>query len=127
VTPEAARLLARAREDLSDASQIMQIGLARVAARSAYYVAFHAAEAFIVEQTGRIARTHAGVRREFARLAKDDGRVAQGMTTFLAQAYEYKEVSDYNVDPKAVVTMQNAETAIARATDFLDRIEAILA
>jgi hypothetical protein len=34
------------------------------------------------------------------------------MTTFLAQAYAYKEIGDYSVNPKAVVTMQNAETAI---------------
>jgi hypothetical protein len=40
----------------------------------------------ILYDTG--AKTHAGVRKEFARLAKDDGRIAQTMTTFLARAYE---------------------------------------
>jgi hypothetical protein len=39
---EAANYLSRAREDLSDARQIAGIGLAKVAARSAYYAAFTA-------------------------------------------------------------------------------------
>jgi uncharacterized protein (UPF0332 family) len=126
VRPEASDYLARAREDLSDARQIVQIGLAKAAARSAYYTAFHAAEAFIFEKTGRVAKTHRGVRSEFARLAKDDGRIGRAMATFLTQAYEYKEISDYVVDPKAAVTMENAESAISRATDFVDCIEVVL-
>jgi uncharacterized protein (UPF0332 family) len=39
VKPEAADCLAKAREDLDDARQIIRIGLAKVAARSAYYAA----------------------------------------------------------------------------------------
>ncbi|WP_159729682.1 HEPN domain-containing protein [Methylosinus sp. Ce-a6] len=55
---EAADFLDKAREDLSDARKIASIGLAKVAARCAYYAAFHAAEAFIVESTGAIHRSH---------------------------------------------------------------------
>jgi uncharacterized protein (UPF0332 family) len=91
VTPEAARDLAKAREDLIDARQIAGIGLATPAARSAYYAAFHAAQAMIFDRTGRVARTHAGVRSEFARLAKGDGRIDRSMTTFLAKAYQYRK------------------------------------
>jgi uncharacterized protein (UPF0332 family) len=97
--PEARHYLARARQDLSDARQIIAIALANVAARSAYYAGFHAAEAFIFEKTGRVAKTHRGVRTEFARLTKDDPRVAKTMTEFLAQANRYKEIGDYGVDP----------------------------
>jgi uncharacterized protein (UPF0332 family) len=125
--PEAGYYLAKARQDLSDARQIFAIALANVAARSAYYAAFHAAEALLVEKTGRIAKTHRGVRSEFARLTKDDSRVPKAMTQFLALAYRYKEIGDYGVDPDEVVTMQNADTAITPATDFLDCVEAILA
>jgi hypothetical protein len=49
VTPEAAAYLDKAREDLNDARAIVAIGLAKAAARSAYYAAFHAAEAFIID------------------------------------------------------------------------------
>ena len=57
MTPEAESYLAKAREDLSDARQIASIGLAKVAARSAYYAAFHAAEALIVDKTGNVAKS----------------------------------------------------------------------
>jgi len=43
VKAEAADFLEKAREDLSDAHKIAAIGLAKVAARCAYYAAFHAA------------------------------------------------------------------------------------
>ena len=124
--PEAWDYLATARQDLSEARQIIAIALAKVAARSAYYAAFHAAEAFIFEKTGRIAKTHRGVRTEFARLTKDDPRIAKTMSEFLAKAYRYKEIGDYGVDPDAIITMAQAEAAIAGATDFVDCIEAVL-
>jgi len=127
MTPEAASYLAKAREDLSEARQIAAIGLAKVAARSAYYAAFHAAEALIVENTGRVAKSHSGVRSEFARLTQADPRIEKVMTRFLAQAYKYKEIGDYGVGADAVITMSEADAAIRSAADFLDRIVAILA
>ena len=54
MTPEAADYLNKARDDLNDARKIAAIGLAKVAARIAYYAAFHAAEAFIVEVGVRV-------------------------------------------------------------------------
>jgi hypothetical protein len=42
----------------------------RLAAREAYFAAFHAAEAYIFEHTGKVASTPRGVRSEFARLAR---------------------------------------------------------
>lgn len=66
----AAQFLEKARSDLNDGHKIASIGLAHVAARCAYYAAFHAAEALIMERTGKIAKTHSGVRAEFARLLK---------------------------------------------------------
>lgn len=54
--PEADRYLAKAHESLGEARQIIQIGLAAAAARSAYYAAFHAAEAYIFAKTGRVGK-----------------------------------------------------------------------
>lgn len=125
--PEATDYLAKAREDLGEARQIIRIGLAKVAARSAYYAAFHAAEALIFERAGRVAKTHKGVRSEFARLTKDDPHVPRTMMEFLTQAYGYKEISDYSVNPDEVVTMANAESAIMSAGEFVDCVAAILA
>lgn len=126
MTPEARDYLVKGRRDLSDAREIMRISLANVAARSAYFAVFHAAEALIFEQTGRTAKTHRGVRTEFARLAKDHPRIPKDLPEFLAQAYSYKEIGDYSVNPEESVTMQNAEHAITAAANFLDCIEAVL-
>ncbi len=62
MTPEVRAYLDKAAEDLADARKIHAISLYKVAARCAYYVAFHAAEALLLARTGRIAKTHRGVR-----------------------------------------------------------------
>ncbi len=126
MTPEAENYLARARDDLDDARKIGAIPLARVAARSAYYAAFHAAEALIVERTGKVAKTHSGVRTEFARLLKDTPRGERALLIFLAQAYKYKEIADYGVGPAAVVTDEEGGDAIEAAARFVERVAALL-
>jgi uncharacterized protein (UPF0332 family) len=126
MTPDAAAYRAKAREDLSEARQIVGIGLAKVAARSAYYAAFHAAEAFIVERTGKIAKTHSGLRTELARLTRDDPHIDRATTSFLAQAYKYKEIGDYGVGPDAVITLQDAEAAIDAAEAFVAQVATAL-
>ena len=124
--PEAAAYLDKARESLDEARKIYEIGLASVAARSAYYAGFHAAEAFIISRTGKIARSHGGVRSEFFRLAKDTQQVDQGFTTFLAQAYKYKEIGDYAVGTGAIITLSTADDAIKTAARLIDCIAEIL-
>src|SRR4029077_2162513 len=98
VKPETKRFLDKAKGDLADAKKIAGIGLAIVAARSAYYAAFHTAEGFIFERTGKVAKTHSGVRSEFARLTKQSPEIGKTFAAFLAEAYKFKEISDYSVD-----------------------------
>jgi uncharacterized protein (UPF0332 family) len=127
VTPEAADYLNKARDDLNDARKIVAIGLAKVAARAAYYAAFHAAEAFIIERTGKIAKTHSGLRSEFARLARATPEIDKTFSIFLAKAYKYKEISDYGVGHGAVVTMAEADDAVKDAARFIDCVAMLLA
>ncbi|HEY4172039.1 MAG TPA: HEPN domain-containing protein [Rhodopila sp.] len=126
MTPEATNYLAKAREDLSDARKIATLGLAKVAARSAYYAAFHAAEALIVERTSKTPKTHHGVRHEFSRLMKEDPGQAKLLTTILAQAYRYKEIGDYGTDPDEAITLEDAENVMTSATHFLEWVEEAL-
>ena len=127
MTPEAADYLSKARDDLNDARKVAAIGLAKIAARAAYYAAFHAAEAFIVERTGKIAKTHSGLRSEFARLAREVPEIDRSFSVFLAQAYKYKEISDYGVGPGAVITMAEADDAVTNAARLIDCIATLLA
>ncbi len=118
MTPEAKDYLDKAHDDLDDARKIMTIQLAKVAARSAYYAAF------IIDRTGKVAKTHSGVgicappeRRRECR---------QVLVTFLAQAYKYKEIGDYGLGHGAVVTDAEAVEAIAAAARFIERIAVLL-
>ncbi|MEO8925936.1 MAG: HEPN domain-containing protein [Caulobacteraceae bacterium] len=126
MTPTARAYLDKARDDLDEADKIAAIGLAKAAARSAYYAAFHAAEAFIVERTGKVAKTHAGVRSEFARLALDALGGDRTFTSFLVEAYKYKELGDYGVGPDATVTLVEARRMIVDARRFLEGVSALL-
>ena len=117
MTPEAENYLKKASENLDEARKIAGIGLPKAAARSAYYAAFHAAQSFIVERTGKIAKTHSGVRSEFARLTRE--KSGSPFSTFLAQAYLYKENADYSVSGAPELTMVEANDAIAMADRFI--------
>ena len=125
MTPEAAQFLEKSRDDLNDARKIARIGLAHVAARSAYYAAFHAAEALIVEHTGKIAKTHSGVRSEFARLLKDTSTDRE-FIVFLARAYELKSRADYGTGNEAAISSTAADAAIQTAARFVDYIASLL-
>jgi len=98
---ETADYLAKARATLGDAQQIAALPLPHVAAREAYLAVFHAAEAYIFEQTGKVAKTHRGVRSEFARLARAEPRVGRDLVTFLGAAYQFKTRADYGLDRHA--------------------------
>jgi uncharacterized protein (UPF0332 family) len=120
--PEAADYLEKSRENIEEARAIYRIGLASVAARSAYYAAFHAAQALIISQTGKVAKTHSGVRAEFNRLAKDNMRIGPDLRAFLAKAYTYKEIDDYGTEKKSIITMAMAISAIDAAEGFVNCI-----
>jgi uncharacterized protein (UPF0332 family) len=124
--PEAAYYLGKARGDLHEAGKIAAIGLAAAPARSAYYAAFHAAQAFIIDRTGKVAKTHSGVQSEFSRLARETSKIDTALPAFLAKAYKYKQVADYGVGPGAVVTVAEADDAITSAAHFVACMTALL-
>ena len=71
---------------LDDAKQIAAATpLHRIVAREAYLAAYHAAEAYLFERTGKAAKTHRGLRSEFGRLARNDPGIDREFLTFLAE------------------------------------------
>ena len=89
--PEAADYLGKARQCLDDAKQIAAATpLHHIVAREAYLAAYHAAEAYLFERTGKAAKTHRGLRSEFGRLARGDPRIGREFLTFLAEGCEDK-------------------------------------
>jgi uncharacterized protein (UPF0332 family) len=127
VKSETADYLGKARTCLADARQIAALPLPRLAAREAYYAAFHAAEAYIFECTGKAATTHRGVRSEFTRLARREPRIDGELSRFLATAYQLKETADYGIGPAvASISADQAAAAITTAARFIDTINQLL-
>jgi uncharacterized protein (UPF0332 family) len=124
---ETADYLAKARATLAGAQQIATLPLPHIAAREAYLAVFHAAEAYIFETTGKVAKTHRGVRSEFSRLAKDEPRIARDLIAFLGAAYQFKTRADYTVGSTAApITCPEAAAAIASTKQFIDTIAQLL-
>jgi uncharacterized protein (UPF0332 family) len=85
------------------------------AARAAYLSGFHAAQAAIFEDSGKTPKTYSGVQAEFHRLSKSDPGLSDDLRKFLSRAYRFKSVADYETGPDAVVSVAEAEAALATA------------
>ena len=120
---ETADYLEKARASLADARQIKVLPLPHIAAREAYLAVFHAAQAYIFERTGKVAKTHRGVRSEFTRLSRTEPRIGRDLVTFLGTAYQFKTRSDYAIGSTATpITDGEATSAIDTAARFIDTI-----
>jgi hypothetical protein len=112
---ETADYLAKARVTLADAQKIAAIPLPHIAAREACISVFHAAETYIFERTNKVAKTHRGVRSEFARLARNEPRIARDLVTFLGVAAA-SIFCPYEIPP-------SSNTSIVVSNSFLFRID----
>lgn len=88
---------------------------------------FHAAQALIFEQTGKVAKTHQGVQSEFHRLAQHEPRLDKAFAPFLNQAYNLKAVADYETGPDSDIPPERSAVALETATRFVDGITGLLA
>lgn len=120
--PETADHLAKARECLDAAIKINAFPPPQVAAKEAYLAACHAAHSFIFEKTGKVVKTHSGMRTMFSLVAKDDQDIDPTLAAMLARAYKFKEVADHAVGSQAVVTVAEAQGVIDMAQRFVDPI-----
>ena len=127
MTPDVAAHLARAKEGLDEARLVATLPMARVAARSAYLAALHAAAALLIARPGKVAKTHAGVHTEFARLTRDLPASDGALRRILGRGYAFKEIADYGTDPTRVVSDADAAAMIADAARFVDRVAELLA
>ena len=64
--------------------------------------------------------------RRVRRIAKPRAEEAAPLVAFLGRSYGYKEISDYIVGERSVMSREEAETAIAEASTFVEQIEAWL-
>ncbi|MBM3550488.1 MAG: HEPN domain-containing protein [Alphaproteobacteria bacterium] len=124
---ETVAYLAKAQQALKEARIVADNDLAEAAGRAADLAAYHAAQAFIFERGGKAAKSHNGVRSEFARLARDEPRIDRRFVTFLARAYNLKATADYAIGADGCVSLSEAEQAIESAVEFVDGVSRLLA
>jgi uncharacterized protein (UPF0332 family) len=72
VTPEATAWLVKSREFLRKSASMLAAGWPDEAGRAAYLAAFHAAQAYIFDRTGKTVKSHAGLHGLFAQVASAD-------------------------------------------------------
>ena len=77
-------------------------------------------------RTGRIAKTHRGLRTQFTRLTQAEPRIDPAFVRFLVDAYEIKSVADYGAEPQATVSMADAHETIETAGGMIDCITILL-
>jgi len=87
---------------------------------------FHAAEALIFERTGKIAKTHSGVRTEFARLLMHATDEHRELASILGIGYKFKELSDYGVGASASISKDEAQAVVDAAERFLREVRELL-
>ncbi|MFL5797667.1 MAG: HEPN domain-containing protein [Actinomycetota bacterium] len=110
--------LARSRTDLDAARLLADRGFGAQAVSSAYFAAFHAAEAAL----GRLGETrskHSGVLSAFGRLVVAQGGLDEDTGRLLRSLFERRNQADYvPVD----VPPDEAAAAVADAERFLDAV-----
>ena len=111
---------------LGQADTMLAVGLTDAAGRTAYLAGLHAAQALIFERTSKVIKRHRGVQNELQRLTKDEPRFDPALRGFLARAYNLKAIADYDTDPGAEVTVEEAQQAIEAAKRFVASIEGLL-
>lgn len=120
---QTAAFLESAQTALDDAKTIASVGVHAQAARLAYFVQFHAAQAFIFERTGKTNKTHKGVQTSFHKLAKDDPAIGTGLAVTLSATYYFKEAADYQTGAVQKITPQHSARAIQDAGRFLAAVK----
>jgi uncharacterized protein (UPF0332 family) len=124
--PETARFLEKARNLLTQADAMLGVGLNDAAGRTAYLAGYNAAKALLFQHRNLNYTSHGRVQTEFAKLAKDDERVAPHLRAFLSSAYNLKRIADYETGPGSEVSTERAKEATATAHQFVACIASLL-
>jgi uncharacterized protein (UPF0332 family) len=127
VKPQSSAFLEKSRQFLAKAQELLDAHRwPDEAGRAAYLAGFHAAQAFIFESTGKAARRHGGVQRQFACLVKDDPRFDVELRAFLPRAYNFKAIADYQTGPGSQVSAASARETIAMARRFVPCVASLI-
>ena len=123
MNPKVWLLLARAREDVEFAEDILHTANAWRAAHDAYYAMFHAAEALLLSlgiTTSSHGETHGAFGQHFAKTRVLDPKFHR----YLIDAFNARITADY--DATVTLPKEDAEVLVAQAREFVAATERYL-
>ena len=120
---EIAANLERAESSINAAQELARNGHPDFAASRAYYAAFYAASALLLNE-GLAFRRHSGVIATVHRRFVKTGRLDVTHGKNLNWLFELRSVGDYGV--MMHISQQDAKSAIEAAGDFLDTVKSLL-
>jgi uncharacterized protein (UPF0332 family) len=126
MSPEANLYMAKASQLLQRAQGNLSMEYFEQAGRLAYSAAFNAAQALIFERSGRVVKTHKGVRSRFGLLTKGEQSVDSGLRSFLENGFELKRIADYFEIGDRDVSSEEARGAIETAARFVQAVGQLL-
>ena len=126
MTHDQVQLLHEARDSISAARSLLQIGYPKYAASRAYYAMFYAAQA-LLEGEGLSFSKHSAVIAAFGREFVQTGRVPAEFHRFLRDGQDLRYLGDYgprgSVEPdQASEQIDRAERLLALAEDLIGPI-----
>lgn len=116
-------LIMKAHDSLAAARVLLSNGFPGFAASRAYYAMFYVAEAFL-EGEGLSFSKHSGVAAAFGQHFARTGKVPAEFHRFLLDAQDVRLSADYDYEDE--VDIEQAQTHIARAREFIDLAERLL-
>jgi uncharacterized protein (UPF0332 family) len=113
-------LLKKARDSLTTAQAILDMGQPGFAVSRAYYAMFYLAQAFL-ETEGKSFSKHSATISGFGRFFVKTGKIPKEFHAYLIEAEKMRLAGDYNV--LRDITFNEAELHVRRAAEFLDFAE----
>lgn len=115
--------LARASSDLDASRLLLNSGFLDQATSRAYYAAFYAAEAALL-QLGETRSSHSGLIAAFGAFVVKKGGFEPNIASLLRELFDLRNDADY--DLLGSLTQDDARRAIASAERFVSAVEAWL-
>jgi len=117
------RLLNLAREDLETAQLLLENKRYRACVSRTYYAMYYATQALLI-QRNIVSRTHKGMIQQFSQHFIKSGDLPQRMARDLRQAYDFRQLSDY--EEAAEVNQEQATRILAASIEFVTQVRSYL-
>lgn len=115
--------LEKAKENIKAGLDLIRDEHYEIAASRAYYAMFYTAEALLAEE-GEEFSSHGAVHGAFGKRFTKTGRLDAKFHRYLIDAYRERQAADY--DAPAEVGLEEAQTLVSQAKEFLAAGEALL-